>query len=45
MKKTTLLFLIIISVKSFSQNKNFIDVPYIETSAIADTWSYQIEFI
>lgn len=37
MKKTTLLFLILISVKSFSQNKNFIDVPYIETSAIADT--------
>lgn len=37
MKKTTLLFLILISVKSFSQNKNFIDVPYIETSAIADS--------
>lgn len=37
MKKLTLIFLIIISAKSFSQMKNFIDLPYIETSAIADT--------
>ena len=37
MKKITLLFLIILSVKSFSQTKNFIDLPYIETSAKVDT--------
>jgi hypothetical protein len=37
MKKITLLFLIIISVKSFSQTKNFIDLPYIETSSKVDT--------
>ena len=37
MKKLTLLLLLIISTKSFSQTKNFIDLPYIETSAVADT--------
>jgi len=37
MKKLTLIFLIIISTKSFSQTKNFIDLPYIETSASVDT--------
>jgi predicted PolB exonuclease-like 3'-5' exonuclease len=37
MKKLTLLLVFIISAKSFSQTKNFIDLPYIETSAIADT--------
>jgi len=37
MKKLTLLFLIILSSKSISQTKNFIDLPYIETSARADT--------
>ena len=37
MKKITLLLLIIISTKSISQNKNFIDQPYIETSAKVDT--------
>jgi uncharacterized protein len=37
MKKLALLFLIIISAKGFSQTKNFIDLPYIETSATADT--------
>ena len=37
MKKLTLLFLIIISAESFSQTKNFIDLPYIETSAKVDT--------
>ena len=37
MKKLTLLLVFIISANSFSQTKNFIDLPYIETSAIADT--------
>lgn len=37
MKKITLLFLILISSKSISQAKNFIDLPYIETSAKVDT--------
>ena len=37
MKKLTLLLLIIISAKSFSQTKNFIDLPYIETWAKVDT--------
>lgn len=37
MKKLTLLFLIILSSKSISQTKNFIDLPYIETSARVDT--------
>ena len=33
----TLLFLIILSSKSISQTKNFIDLPYVETSARVDT--------
>ena len=37
MKKLTLLFLIILSSKSFAQTKNFIDLPYIETSAKVDS--------
>lgn len=37
MKKLTLVLLIFISAKGFSQTKNFIDLPYIETSATADT--------
>lgn len=37
MKKLAFIFLIIISAKSFSQTKNFIDLPYVETSAIVDT--------
>lgn len=37
MKKITLLLLILISAKSISQTKNFIDLPYIETSAKVDT--------
>ena len=37
MKKLTLLILLIISTKSFSQTKSFIDLPYIETSAKVDT--------
>ena len=37
MKKITLLLVFIISANSFSQTKNFIDLPYIETSAIVDT--------
>ena len=37
MKKIILLLLIIITAKSFSQTKTFIDLPYIETSAKVDT--------
>jgi len=37
MKKLTLLILLIVSTKSFSQTKSFIDLPYIETSAKVDT--------
>ena len=37
MKKITLLILLIISTKSVSQTKTFIDLPYIETSAKVDT--------
>ena len=37
MKKLTLFILLIISTKSISQTKTFIDVPYIETSAKVDT--------
>ena len=37
MKKIALLFLFFISIKSISQTKNFIDLPYIETSAKVDT--------
>jgi len=37
MKKNILLLLILLSTKSFSQTKNFIDLPYIETSAKVDT--------
>tara|TARA_B110000503_G_scaffold75752_1_gene116957 strand:- start:463 stop:1206 length:744 start_codon:yes stop_codon:yes gene_type:complete len=37
MKKFILLSLILLSAKSFAQTKNFIDLPYIETSAKADT--------
>jgi uncharacterized protein YggE len=37
MKKITLLFIGIISANSFSQTKNFLDVPYLETTAKVDT--------
>ena len=37
MKKNIILFLILLSAKSFSQTKNFLDTPYIETSAKVDT--------
>ena len=37
MKKITLLLLLIITTKSISQTKTFIDLPYIETSAKVDT--------
>lgn len=37
MKHLQILFLIIISNTSFSQTKNFIDLPYVETSAMVDT--------
>lgn len=37
MKKIILLLLLISITKNFSQTKNFIDLPYIETSAIVDT--------
>ena len=37
MKKIFLTFLILVCAKSLSQTKNFIDLPYIETSAKADT--------
>lgn len=37
MKKLAIALLIIFSVKSFSQSKNFIDLPYIETSAKVDS--------
>lgn len=37
MKKITLLFILIISASSFSQTKNFLDLPYIETAAKVDT--------
>lgn len=36
MKKIIVLSLILLSTKSFSQTKNFIDLPYIETSAKVD---------
>ena len=37
MKKLLLALLVLLLNKSFSQNKNFIDLPYIETNASADT--------
>lgn len=37
MKSIFLTFLILVCAKSLSQTKNFIDLPYIETSAKADT--------
>ena len=37
MKKLLLALLVLLFNKSFSQNKNFIDLPYIETNASADT--------
>jgi uncharacterized protein YggE len=37
MKKIFLTFLILVCAKSLSQTKNFIDLPYIETSAKVDT--------
>lgn len=37
MKKLSLLLLLIITTKSISQSKTFIDLPYIETSAKVDT--------
>ncbi len=37
MKKIFLIFLVLLFTKSFSQNKNFIDQAYIETSAKVDT--------
>ena len=37
MKKLSLLLLLIITTKSTSQSKTFIDLPYIETSAKVDT--------
>lgn len=37
MKKTILLIFTLISLNSFSQEKNFIDLPYLETSAKCDT--------
>ena len=37
MKKIVILSLILLSAKSFSQTKNFLDLPYIETSAKVDT--------
>ncbi|MBV7441552.1 SIMPL domain-containing protein [Weeksellaceae bacterium TAE3-ERU29] len=37
MKKFTFLILILIGISSFAQQKNFIDLPYLETSAKADT--------
>ncbi len=37
MKKIAITLLILWSAKSFSQTKNFIDLPYIETSAKVDT--------
>jgi hypothetical protein len=37
MKKILVLSLILLSAKSFAQTKNFIDLPYIETSAKVDT--------
>lgn len=37
MKKILILSLILLSAKSFSQTKNFLDLPYIETSAKVDT--------
>ncbi|PKP23894.1 MAG: SIMPL domain-containing protein [Bacteroidetes bacterium HGW-Bacteroidetes-2] len=37
MKKITLFILLIITTKSISQTKTFIDLPYIETSAKVDT--------
>jgi uncharacterized protein YggE len=37
MKKFALLALLLISTKSISQSKNFIDLPYIETTAKVDT--------
>jgi lysozyme len=37
MKKIIVISLILLSAKSFAQTKNFIDLPYIETSAKVDT--------
>jgi uncharacterized protein YggE len=37
MKKLTQIFILIISVSTFSQEKNFIDKPYIEVEGKADT--------
>jgi len=37
MRKVTLLCLLFFITKNFSQTKNFIDLPYVETSAKADT--------
>lgn len=37
MKKIVLLFLTFVTIHSFSQTKNFIDLPYIETAAKVDT--------
>jgi hypothetical protein len=37
MKKISLLILTLISLNVFSQEKNFIDLPYLETSAKCDT--------
>ena len=37
MKRILLTFLILVCAKSLSQTKNFIDLPYIETSAKVDT--------
>ena len=37
MRKITILILLFFITKNFSQTKNFIDLPYIETSAKADT--------
>jgi hypothetical protein len=37
MKYTQIIILVFLSISGFSQTKSFLDVPYIETSAIADT--------
>jgi len=37
MKKIVIISLILLSAKSFSQTKNFLDLPFIETSAKTDT--------
>ncbi len=36
-RKLTLLLLIAVSTSAFSQSKNFLDIPYLETSAKVDT--------